>query len=106
MAYLVAPFESASIVSAVAAAPVAVKVLAKLTLATPFVFHSLNGCRHLVRNIYNNLYVFIIIMIINIALLFYTQRFIFIFFKRYGILLNLSILKVFTKLVMLFLLVQ
>ncbi|CAO3632735.1 unnamed protein product [Cunninghamella blakesleeana] len=48
IAYLAAPVESASIVSAVAAAPVAVKVLAKLTLATPFVFHTLNGCRHLI----------------------------------------------------------
>ncbi|ORX45721.1 cytochrome b560 subunit of succinate dehydrogenase [Hesseltinella vesiculosa] len=40
--------DTASIVSAAAAAPVAVKVLAKTTLAFPFVFHSLNGVRHLV----------------------------------------------------------
>ncbi|KAI9302568.1 hypothetical protein BJ944DRAFT_117734 [Cunninghamella echinulata] len=48
MGYLVAPVESASIVAAVASAPVAAKVLAKATLATPFVFHCLNGCRHLI----------------------------------------------------------
>ncbi|KAI8066598.1 hypothetical protein BC940DRAFT_302534 [Gongronella butleri] len=42
------PVDSASVIAAVAGAPVALKVLAKLTIATPFVFHSLNGIRHLV----------------------------------------------------------
>jgi succinate dehydrogenase (ubiquinone) cytochrome b560 subunit len=53
LAYLAAPalgvtIDTASIISSVAAAPVAVKVLAKTTVAFPFVFHSLNGVRHLV----------------------------------------------------------
>jgi succinate dehydrogenase (ubiquinone) cytochrome b560 subunit len=53
MGYLAAPalgltVDTASIVSAVAAAPVAAKVVAKTTLAFPFVFHCLNGVRHLV----------------------------------------------------------
>ncbi|SAL95894.1 hypothetical protein [Absidia glauca] len=53
MGYLAAPalgltVDTASIVSAVAAAPVAAKVIAKTTLAFPFVFHCLNGVRHLV----------------------------------------------------------
>ncbi|KAI8365182.1 succinate dehydrogenase cytochrome b560 subunit [Radiomyces spectabilis] len=53
LAYLAAPtvgmtFDSATLVSTVAAAPVAVKVLAKTTVAFPFVFHCLNGIRHLV----------------------------------------------------------
>ncbi|CAO3590911.1 unnamed protein product [Absidia cylindrospora] len=52
MGYLAAPalgftVDTASAVTAVAAAPVAAKVLAKTTLAAPFVFHSLNGIRHL-----------------------------------------------------------
>ncbi|KAI8340535.1 succinate dehydrogenase cytochrome b560 subunit [Chlamydoabsidia padenii] len=52
MGYLAAPalgltIDTASAVSAVAAAPVAAKVLAKTTLAAPFVFHCLNGVRHL-----------------------------------------------------------
>lgn len=55
MGYLAAPslgitIDTASAVSAVAAAPVALKVLAKTTLAFPFVFHSLNGVRHLVNS--------------------------------------------------------
>ncbi|CAO3650836.1 unnamed protein product [Mucor hiemalis] len=53
LAYVGAPalgitIDSANIITTVAAAPVAAKVLAKVTLATPFVFHSLNGVRHLV----------------------------------------------------------
>ncbi|KAI8098452.1 succinate dehydrogenase cytochrome b560 subunit [Halteromyces radiatus] len=52
MGYLAAPslgitVDTASMVSAAAAAPVAAKVLAKVTVATPFVFHCLNGIRHL-----------------------------------------------------------
>ncbi|KAG1146382.1 hypothetical protein G6F37_004735 [Rhizopus arrhizus] len=46
-----APIDSASIISAAAAAPVAAKVIAKTTVAAPFVFHSLNGIRHLVWDI-------------------------------------------------------
>ncbi|KAI9662581.1 MAG: hypothetical protein M1821_008748 [Bathelium mastoideum] len=51
-AYLVAPLvgwhlESATIAAAFGAWPVAAKVAAKLTLAWPFAFHSLNGIRHL-----------------------------------------------------------
>jgi len=42
------PFDSAAIVSAFAALPVAAKVLAKAAMAFPFAFHSLNGLRHLV----------------------------------------------------------
>lgn len=41
-------FDSASIVSAFAALPVAVKFLAKGVMAFPFVFHSANGVRHLI----------------------------------------------------------
>ncbi|RUP48832.1 succinate dehydrogenase cytochrome b560 subunit [Jimgerdemannia flammicorona] len=52
-AYLLGPLvgiqlDSASLVSAVAALPVAAKVGAKATLAFPFVYHSLGGIRHLV----------------------------------------------------------
>ena len=51
-AYLAAPtigwhLETPSMVAAVAAWPVAAKVIAKLTLAMPFFYHSLNGLRHL-----------------------------------------------------------
>ncbi|KAI7907972.1 succinate dehydrogenase cytochrome b560 subunit [Cokeromyces recurvatus] len=53
LAYLAAPafgatVDTASIISTVAAAPVAAKVVAKTTVAFPFVFHCLNGVRHLV----------------------------------------------------------
>ncbi|KAG0166225.1 hypothetical protein DFQ28_002612 [Apophysomyces sp. BC1034] len=53
LAYLAAPalgvaVDTASVVSTVAAAPVAAKILAKTTVAFPFVFHGLNGIRHLV----------------------------------------------------------
>ncbi|CDS11001.1 hypothetical protein LRAMOSA03265 [Lichtheimia ramosa] len=53
LAYLAAPalgyqFDTAAIISSVAAAPVAAKVLAKTTIAAPFVYHCLNGIRHLV----------------------------------------------------------
>ncbi|KAG1441271.1 hypothetical protein G6F56_011559 [Rhizopus delemar] len=53
LAYLAAPavgvtVDAASIISAAASAPVAAKVIAKTTVAAPFVFHSLNGIRHLV----------------------------------------------------------
>jgi succinate dehydrogenase/fumarate reductase cytochrome b subunit len=53
LAYLAAPafgasIDTASIIASATAAPVAAKVLAKTTLAFPFVFHSLNGVRHLV----------------------------------------------------------
>ncbi|KAL1936687.1 hypothetical protein VTP01DRAFT_821 [Rhizomucor pusillus] len=53
LAYLAAPafgytIDSAALVSSVAAAPVAAKVAAKTTIAFPFVFHCLNGIRHLV----------------------------------------------------------
>ncbi|KAL0082999.1 succinate dehydrogenase flavoprotein subunit 3 SDH3 [Phycomyces blakesleeanus] len=41
------PIDAATVVSAAASAPVALKVLAKGTIAFPFVFHSLNGIRHL-----------------------------------------------------------
>lgn len=52
-AYLAAPLagwhlESASIAAAVAALPVAAKGGLKFFLAWPFVFHSINGVRHLV----------------------------------------------------------
>ncbi|KAI7872512.1 succinate dehydrogenase cytochrome b560 subunit [Spinellus fusiger] len=52
LGYLAAPalgytIDTAAIVSVVASAPVAAKVLAKTTLAFPFVLHSLNGVRHL-----------------------------------------------------------
>lgn len=42
------PFDSATLVSAFAALPVTVKVLAKAGMAFPFAFHGLNGIRHLV----------------------------------------------------------
>ncbi|KAI9258821.1 hypothetical protein BDA99DRAFT_514276 [Phascolomyces articulosus] len=53
LAYLAAPalgvqFDTAAIISAIGAAPVAAKVAAKTTIAAPFVFHCLNGVRHLV----------------------------------------------------------
>lgn len=56
LAYLAAPalgtpIDSASLISAAAAAPVAAKVIAKTTVAAPFVFHSLNGIRHLVSSV-------------------------------------------------------
>ncbi|KAI8373764.1 hypothetical protein BD560DRAFT_394311 [Blakeslea trispora] len=52
LAYLAAPafgvhVDTAAIISSAAAAPVAAKVLAKTAVAAPFVFHSLNGIRHL-----------------------------------------------------------
>nr|BAJ07113.1 succinate dehydrogenase subunit C [Corynespora cassiicola] len=51
-AYLAAPtlgwhLETQSMVAAVAAWPVAAKVAAKISIAMPFFFHSLNGLRHL-----------------------------------------------------------
>lgn len=42
------PFDSAAIVSTVAALPVAVKLLGKAAMAYPFVFHAANGVRHLI----------------------------------------------------------
>ncbi|KAI7896900.1 succinate dehydrogenase cytochrome b560 subunit [Mucor mucedo] len=53
LSYLAAPalgytIDTASIITSAAAAPVALKVLAKATVSAPFVFHSLNGVRHLV----------------------------------------------------------
>lgn len=53
LAYLAAPalgvqFDTAAIISSVAAAPVAAKFVAKTTIAAPFVYHCLNGIRHLV----------------------------------------------------------
>lgn len=42
------PFDATTLVSAFAALPVAVKVGLKAAMAFPFVFHSLNGVRHLV----------------------------------------------------------
>ena len=39
--------ETPSLVAAVASWPVAVKAAAKLSIAFPFFFHSLNGLRHL-----------------------------------------------------------
>lgn len=52
LAYLTLPyvgysFDSASIVALVAPLPVAAKLAAKVTLATPFVYHCVNGVRHL-----------------------------------------------------------
>jgi succinate dehydrogenase (ubiquinone) cytochrome b560 subunit len=41
-------FDTASVVAAAAALPVAAKVGIKATVAFPFVFHCLNGVRHLV----------------------------------------------------------
>ncbi|KAJ5794680.1 hypothetical protein N7457_001279 [Penicillium paradoxum] len=51
-AYLASPVlgwhvESASMVAAMAALPIAAKVLLKTTLALPFTYHSFNGIRHL-----------------------------------------------------------
>ncbi|KAF2705756.1 succinate dehydrogenase subunit C [Pleomassaria siparia CBS 279.74] len=51
-AYLAAPtfgwhLETPSLVAAVASWPVAVKLLAKATVAFPFFMHSINGLRHL-----------------------------------------------------------
>ncbi|KAJ5482615.1 hypothetical protein N7475_001427 [Penicillium sp. IBT 31633x] len=51
-AYLVSPalgwhVESASMVAAMAALPIAAKVLLKTTLALPFTYHCMNGLRHL-----------------------------------------------------------
>lgn len=42
------PIDTASIVSSVAALPLAAKFAAKTVIAAPLVFHSLNGVRHLV----------------------------------------------------------
>lgn len=52
IAYAVAPLagfhaESATIAAAVAALPLALKIALKASLATPFVFHCVNGLRHL-----------------------------------------------------------
>jgi succinate dehydrogenase (ubiquinone) cytochrome b560 subunit len=52
MAYVVAPtlgwhIESSVLAASFAAWPVALKAAAKATVAFPFVFHSLNGLRHL-----------------------------------------------------------
>jgi succinate dehydrogenase (ubiquinone) cytochrome b560 subunit len=51
-AYLVSPLfgwhlDTASMVSAFAGLPLAVKVAAKFLVAMPFTFHSFNGIRHL-----------------------------------------------------------
>ncbi|KAJ5177163.1 uncharacterized protein N7482_003040 [Penicillium canariense] len=51
-AYLASPalgwhLESASMVAAMGALPVAAKVLIKATMALPFTYHSMNGLRHL-----------------------------------------------------------
>ncbi|OAA65909.1 succinate dehydrogenase cytochrome b560 subunit [Niveomyces insectorum RCEF 264] len=53
LAYLAAPLvgwhmESASLVAFAAGLPVAVKLVAKSLLAWPFLFHAINGVRHLV----------------------------------------------------------
>ncbi|KAI8992006.1 succinate dehydrogenase cytochrome b560 subunit [Mycotypha africana] len=53
MAYVAAPafgvtIDTASIISSVAAAPFAAKFAAKTIVGFPFVFHCLNGIRHLV----------------------------------------------------------
>lgn len=42
------PFTSATVVSAVAALPVAVKFIGKAAMAYPFFFHAANGVRHLI----------------------------------------------------------
>ncbi|KAK6457707.1 uncharacterized protein RJT20DRAFT_125535 [Scheffersomyces xylosifermentans] len=42
------PFDGASLVSAFAALPVAIKVFAKALMAYPFAYHFANGIRHLV----------------------------------------------------------
>lgn len=52
-AYLASPalgwhLESASMVAAMGALPVAAKVILKATMALPFTYHSFNGLRHLV----------------------------------------------------------
>ncbi|KAK4981791.1 cytochrome b subunit of succinate dehydrogenase, Sdh3p [Elasticomyces elasticus] len=52
VAYLVAPLlgwhlETAVMAASVAAWPLALKVLVKMSLAFPFTYHSLNGVRHL-----------------------------------------------------------
>ncbi|KAF2468013.1 cytochrome b560 subunit of succinate dehydrogenase [Lindgomyces ingoldianus] len=56
IAYLAAPtlgwhLETPSLVAAVASWPVFVKVGAKLAVSFPFIFHSLNGVRHLVWDV-------------------------------------------------------
>lgn len=53
LSYLALPamgynFDSAAVISSVAAMPVAAKVGLKATIAFPFVFHCINGIRHLV----------------------------------------------------------
>jgi len=53
LSYLAAPafgytLDSATIVSTAASLPVAAKLATKTALASPFVFHSLNGIRHLI----------------------------------------------------------
>lgn len=62
-AYLASPalgwhLESASMVAAMGALPVAAKVLLKATMALPFTYHSFNGLRHLMwdlgRGLSNN----------------------------------------------------
>lgn len=54
LAYLAGPafgysIESASLIASAAAAPAALKIAAKTTVAFPFVYHCLNGVRHLVN---------------------------------------------------------
>lgn len=46
---------SAAMVAGVAKWPVIVKVMAKMGLGFPFVFHSLNGVRHLVWDMVSSL---------------------------------------------------
>jgi succinate dehydrogenase (ubiquinone) cytochrome b560 subunit len=53
LSYLTLPamgynFDSAAVISSVAAMPLVAKVGLKATIAFPFVFHCLNGIRHLV----------------------------------------------------------
>ncbi|KAJ2960491.1 hypothetical protein NQZ79_g4165 [Umbelopsis isabellina] len=53
LSYLALPamgynFDSAAVISSVVAMPVAAKVGLKATIAFPFVFHCLNGIRHLI----------------------------------------------------------
>lgn len=84
LAYLAAPafgatIDTAGIIASAAAAPVALKVIAKATIATPFVFHSLNGVRHLVR--YYNAILFFFMCV-------YLLIFIII---RFGMLVSVSI---------------
>lgn len=50
--YAIAPYaglhlESATLAAGFAALPVAAKLAVKATVATPFVYHSINGLRHL-----------------------------------------------------------